>query len=106
MNEADQKLILVQKKRKIANEELEAAQARTAKNKLEVEARLHEDQIKREGEVQRIKLKAQADDIQDESERRRIARAEEDRRRRFHQEDQNRRLCKRRARPYDSERKG
>ena len=91
INEADQKLILEQKKRKIANEELEAAQARTAKNKLEVEARLHEDQIKREGEVQRIKLKAQADDIQDQSERRRIARDEEDRRRRFNQEDQNRR---------------
>jgi len=91
INEADQKLILEQKKRKIADEELEAAQSRTAKNKLEVEARVHEEQIQREGEVQRVKLKAQADEILEESESRRRARAEEERRRRFNSEDQDRR---------------
>ena len=91
INEADQKLILEQKKRKIADEELEAAQSRTTKNKLELEARVREEQIQREGEVQRIKLKAQADEIQEESESRRRARAEEERRRRFNSEDQDRR---------------
>ncbi len=58
---------------------------------MELEARDYERKLQRESEVHRVKLKVQADEIEDESARRRTALAGEERRRRYTQEDQQRR---------------
>ena len=89
--EEDSKIMLAQKKRKLAEEDLETAQTLQATKRLELEAMEFANQLRREGELQRIKLKVQADEIQDESSRRRAALADEERRRRYNHEDQQRR---------------
>ena len=91
LDEEDAKLQLAQKKRKLAEEDLQTTQAVQAKNRLELEARDYERKLQRESEVHRVKLKVQADEIEDESARRRTALADEERRRRYTQEDQQRR---------------
>ena len=87
----DSKLQLANKRRKLAEEELQATKAIEAKTRLELESREHERQLQRESELQRVKLKVQADEIEDESARRRSALADEERRRRYNQGDQQRR---------------
>jgi len=91
IDEEDSKLQLANKRRKLAEEELQATKAIEAKTRLELESREHERQLQRESELHRVKLKVQADEIEDESARRRSALADEERRRRYNQEDQQRR---------------
>jgi hypothetical protein len=91
ISDEDSALLLAQKKRKVAEEEFETTQKLAQKNLVQAEADEKVKQIRREGELQRVKLKVQADEIQDESARRIQARDEEERRRRNKFEDQQRR---------------
>lgn len=91
ISDEDSALLLAQKKRKVAEEDLETTQKLAQKAVVQVEADEKVQQIRREGELQRVKLKVQADEIQDESARRIQARNEEERRRRNTFEDKQRR---------------
>ena len=89
--EEDLKLALVAKKRKVAEEEEDLQQLKAAKKKLKLESMSYASQLIREGELERVKLKVQADQIQADHAQREQKRAEEDRRRQTDFEDSKRR---------------
>jgi hypothetical protein len=79
------------KKRKVAEEEEDLQQLKAAKKKLKLESMSYASQLIREGELERVKLKVQADQIQADHAQREQKRAEEDRRRQNDFEDSKRR---------------
>ena len=89
--EEDLKLALVAKKRQVAEEEQDLQQLKAAKKKLKMESMSYASQLLREGELDRVKLKVQADQIQADHVHKEQKRAEEDRRREADFEDSKRR---------------
>ena len=89
--EEDLKLALVAKKRQVAEEEQDLQQLKAAKKKLKMESMSYASQLLREGELDRVKLKVQADQIQADHVQKEQKRAEEDRRRQADFEDSKRR---------------
>ena len=89
--EEDLKLALMAKKRKVAEEEQELAEFKAAKKRLKLESIAHANQLLREGELERVKIKVLSDQIQQESALRQQSISEEDRRRRNDYDDSKRR---------------
>jgi hypothetical protein len=89
--EEDLKLALVAKKRQVAEEEQDLQQLKAVKKKLKMESMLYASQLLREGELDRVELKVQADQIQADHVQKEQKRAEEDRRRLADFEDSKRR---------------
>jgi hypothetical protein len=89
--EEELKLSLVAKKRKLAEDEHELAEYKAAKKKLKLESMSYASQLLREGELERVKIKVQADQIQADHAQRQQNRAEEDRRRQADYDDSKRR---------------
>lgn len=65
--EEELRLVLLAKKRQLVEEEEEFEQVKAAKKKLKLESIAHANQLLREGELERVKMKVQADQMQAES---------------------------------------
>jgi hypothetical protein len=86
IKEEELKQALVAKKRQVSEEEQDLQQLKAAKKKLKMESISYASQLLRVGELDRAKLKVQADHVHKEQKR-----AEEDRRREADFEDSKRR---------------
>ena len=89
--EEDLTLALLAKRRQLAEEEQEMAEFKAVKKRLKLESIAYANQLLREGELERVKMKIQADQLQTESSLRQQNIAEEDRRRRNDFDDSKRR---------------
>ena len=89
--EEDLKIALIEKKRKVAEEENDLLQLKAMKKRLKLETVAHANKLLHEGELQRVKLKTAADEVQHENQLRRRSIGDNDRmRQNAFQDSQNR----------------